>query len=62
MGEGDNRMNGQVKRIKCPDCLSFMTVTICKCDNKLSKGDNKQIDIYIGDGLKYIYEEKITYC
>ena len=28
MGEGDNRMNGQVKRIKCPDCLSFMTVTI----------------------------------
>lgn len=28
MGEGDNRMNGQVKRIKCPDCLSIMTVTI----------------------------------
>lgn len=28
----------------------------------LSKGDNKKIDIYIGDGLKYIYEEKITYC
>ncbi len=21
-------MNGQVKRIKCPDCLSFMTVTV----------------------------------
>lgn len=21
-------MNGQVKRIKCPDCLSIMTVTI----------------------------------
>lgn len=28
MGEGGNRMERKIKRIKCPECLNSMTVTV----------------------------------
>ena len=45
MGKGDSRMNRQVKRIKCPECLNYVTVTIG--ENSETKGCCKKCNSVI---------------